>query len=341
MHAGGIPRIVNISIEEERELLSNLTFSNRQKLIESYIPLVKMIIKKYYVSYDKEELLSFGLEELIKCIDKFSESKQNSLYHYTFLRLKAKMLYYLKKETERKNNEEILSAEILSNQNLEEDFIVKDENDIRWKKVLEYLKTLREEDYKILYMYYNLGYTHEKIGELLNYKANTISYKRLRLISRIKVFLFKNGLFNEEDLNIDEKKMARRFKNPTYEEVMPSYMLKKEHPSNNILEKEKRLEELIKKDNLEDISKYLSDDEVNTIFKLLKSDTLRGVFGSLSIEDFFIICLKFGFINGRSYTSEEIANFLNINIEKVISLTKDVLINYKKVLACNGTIRTL
>lgn len=247
----------------------------------------------------------------------------------------------MKKETVRKSNEEFLSKETLSDQNLEEDFIVKNENDIRWNKISEYLKTISEEDYKILYMYYNLGYTHEKIGELLNYKTNTISSRRLRIISRIKVYLFKNGLFNEDDLTIDEKKMARRFKNPTYEEVMPSYMLKKEHPSNDILKKEKKLEELINKDNLDDISKYLSSDEINKIFMLLKSDTLRGIFGNLNIEDFFIICLRFGFINGKSYTSEEIALFLNIDIDKVTSLTKDVLINYKKVLASNEPSRTL
>ena len=341
MGSRGLPRIVSIPIEEERELLSNLTFSNRQKLIEGYIPLVKMLIEKYYADSDEEELLSFGLEELIKSIDSFSESRQNSLYCYTFLRLKKRMFYYLKKETTSKINEEVLNEEILSDQNLEEDFIEKDENDIRWKKILEYLKTISEEDYKILYMYYNLGYTHEKIGKLLNCKTNTISFRRLRLISRIRVYLFKNGLFNEDDLTIDEKKMARRFKSPTYEEVMPSYMLKKEHPSNGILEKEKRLEELIKKDNLDDINKYLSIDEINTIFMLLKSNTLRGIFGNLSIEDFFIICLRFGFINGKSYTSEEIALFLNIDIEKVISLTKDILINYKKLLASNETTRSL
>ncbi len=341
MSGRAIPRLVSISIEEERELLSNLTFSNRQKLIEGYIPLVKILIEKYYADSDEEELLSFGMEELIKCIDDFKNSGQDNLYCYTFLRIKKSMFSFLKKETVRKSNEEFLSKETLSDQNLEEDFIVKNENDIRWNKISEYLKTISEEDYKILYMYYNLGYTHEKIGELLNYKTNTISSRRLRIISRIKVYLFKNGLFNEDDLTIDEKKMARRFKSPTYEEVMPSYMLKKEHPSNGILEKEKRLEELINKDNLDDISKYLSSDEINKIFMLLKSDTLRGIFGNLNIEDFFIICLRFGFINGKSYTSEEIALFLNIDIDKVTSLTKDVLINYKKVLASNEPSRTL
>ena len=147
MGSKGLPRIVSIPIEEERALLSNLTFSNRQKLIEGYIPLVKMLIEKYYADNDEEELLSFGLEELIKSIDSFSKSKQNSLYCYTFLRLKKRMFYYLKKETTRKSNEEFLSEEILDNDYLED--IIEEYDDKRLiDSINEYLKMLNEEDFK-------------------------------------------------------------------------------------------------------------------------------------------------------------------------------------------------
>lgn len=96
MSGRAIPRLVSISIEEERELLSNLTFSNRQKLIEGYIPLVKILIEKYYADSDEEELLSFGMEELINCIDDFKNSGQDNLYCYTFLRIKKSMFSFLK-----------------------------------------------------------------------------------------------------------------------------------------------------------------------------------------------------------------------------------------------------
>ncbi len=190
-------------------------------------------------------------------------------------------------------------------------------------------------------MYYNLGYINARIAKLLDYKVNTISVRRLKIISRIRAYLYYKGMIDEGYLTNEEKEMAELYNRFTIAEVVSKYMLGEKHPGNEKLEKEKRLEELIKKDNLDDINKYLSSDEINTIFMLLKSNTLRGIFGNLSIEDFFIICLRFGFINGKSYTSEEIALFLNTDIEKVISLTKDILINYKKLLASNETTRSL
>ncbi len=106
-----------------------------------------MLIEKYYADNDEEELLSFGLEELIKSIDSFSKSRQNSLYCYTFLRLKKRMFYYLKKETTRKSNEEFLSEEILDNDYLED--IIDEYDDKRLiDSINEYLKMLNEEDFK-------------------------------------------------------------------------------------------------------------------------------------------------------------------------------------------------
>ena len=266
MHNGGIPRIVSISMEEERELLSNLTFSNRQKLIESYIPLVKMIIQKYYASYDEEELLSFGLERLVNCIDKFKYCKQNRLYHYTFASLKDGMLCYLKNESARKENLEVLSEDILDNQNLEQDFIAKETDKDNMKVIMEYLKTYHLEDYKILSMFYELEYDNEKIGKLLNYKDNTISARRARIISRIRLYLGSKGLLEEKYLTEDEKKRLETFK-PTFEEVMTEYMLHKDNPSNDLLEVEELLIEEIQEDDLKDITKYLDNTDLNFILK--------------------------------------------------------------------------
>lgn len=326
-----LKRNVNISREEEKEIFNNYTPSNREKIIESYIPLIKMIIKKKFANYPEEELLSFGLEKLVIYTDNFYNSKEEDFYWYIYKKIIRGINFYLKSKTQENEKTVELSKEILDN-NDPNDVIDKVYDSLSLNAIKEYISHLNDLDYKIYYMYYGLGYSTNKISKILKIKEHTLTVRRIKIINRIRVYLYKCGLIDEKDLTIDEKKMARIFKAPKYEEVMPSYMLSKKHPSNHIIEFKDYLKETIRNDNLDDISKYFSTNDLNNLFNILKSNTYRGVFGYLSTQDIFIICLKFGFVNGKYYTSENIALFLNIEIEKVNSLIRDVILNYKNLL---------
>ena len=50
---------------------------------------------------------------------------------------------------------------------------------------------------------------------------------------------------------------------------------------------------------------------------------------SLSAKDAVIISLKLGYVDGKYFSTEDIANFLQISNEEVIETTKNVLLAYK------------
>lgn len=74
----------------------------------------------------------------------------------------------------------------------------------------------------------------------------------------------------------------------------------------------------------------MSKEDYAKILELLSSPLFKQLMSTLSPKEAIIIGLKFGYLDGKFYTTEFVANLLGIDELEVIDLTKKVLSNYKE-----------
>lgn len=84
--------------------------------------------------------------------------------------------------------------------------------------------------------------------------------------------------------------------------------------------------EVLKKDKSNDITKS----ECEGILKLLRTPSFGQMLGVLSVKDAVIISLKLGYVDGKCFSTESIANFLEIGQEEVVETTKKILLLYRE-----------
>ncbi|MBQ3021384.1 MAG: sigma-70 family RNA polymerase sigma factor [Bacilli bacterium] len=72
----------------------------------------------------------------------------------------------------------------------------------------------------------------------------------------------------------------------------------------------------------------LKEDNIKTL-EALKSPIFKKLMKFLSIKEMIVISLKFGYANGKYYTTKEIANFLEMDETEVRTIIKKVLLDYK------------
>ena len=65
------------------------------------------------------------------------------------------------------------------------------------------------------------------------------------------------------------------------------------------------------------------------ILELLRTPSFGEMLSTLSVKEAIIISLKLGYVDGKYFSTESIANFLAIEENEVIETTKKVLLLYK------------
>lgn len=83
---------------------------------------------------------------------------------------------------------------------------------------------------------------------------------------------------------------------------------------------------VLKKDKSNDITKS----ECEGILKLLRTPSFGQMLGVLSVKEAVIISLKLGYVDGKCFSTESIANFLEIGQEEVVETTKKILLLYRE-----------
>ena len=73
----------------------------------------------------------------------------------------------------------------------------------------------------------------------------------------------------------------------------------------------------------------LNKEECLKLLDILKSPTFNEMLGTLSHKEAVIISLKLGYVDGKYFSNEAIANFLGIETIEVIETVKKVLLLYK------------
>jgi len=74
----------------------------------------------------------------------------------------------------------------------------------------------------------------------------------------------------------------------------------------------------------------ISKEDYIKMSKLLRTPTFTQMMGTLSVKESVIISLKLGYIDGKYFSTESIAQFLEIEETEVIETTKKILLVYKE-----------
>ena len=104
-----------------------------------------------------------------------------------------------------------------------------------------------------------------------------------------------------------------------------------EFQKNRITEPISHKKENISNDAIEQISdsESLTNEEYLSVLELLKTPSFYKLLENLSIKEAIIVSLKLGYVDGKYFSTESIANFLEIDELEVIDITKKVLLLYK------------
>ena len=73
----------------------------------------------------------------------------------------------------------------------------------------------------------------------------------------------------------------------------------------------------------------ISKDEYVKMLELIKTPSFAQMMTTLSVKDAVIISLRLGYIDGKYFSPESIANFLDIEPEEVYNRTTNILQLYK------------
>lgn len=298
----------------------------RRKAIEHNIRLVIYRVNKRFTNFpfDPEEMFAYGLIGLIKSVDSFDIDKNNQFATYATRCIDNEILMYARKE-----------SKYISELNLE-DILAKDEdgNEMKYEGVLEDRNVTFVEDYENQEEYNVLLHLVEKLNEkdkemLLSFIG--ICGRKRRTQKEIADELGISQSYVSRKLNriIDKLRNLYELHCNEHEEIQmkPPVEISKKRDNSADLKKNKTVEKVqkkheIKKEKLEEVdtSKMLGDPRFLDIIDLLDEKSRS------------IVLLNLGSGFERSFTAEEIAQFLGIETAEVTGITKNVFIEYKKCL---------
>ena len=81
---------------------------------------------------------------------------------------------------------------------------------------------------------------------------------------------------------------------------------------------------------IKDKNNNITKEDYKRMLELLKTPTFNQMLGTLTVKESVIISLRLGYIDGKYFSTESIAEFLGIEIQEVIEATKKVLLLYKE-----------
>ena len=86
--------------------------------------------------------------------------------------------------------------------------------------------------------------------------------------------------------------------------------------------------QLIKKEQTP--QKKVSKEDCARILEMLRTPSFGQMLGTLSVKEAVIVSLKLGYIDGKYFSTDAIAKFLDISEEEVLQTTRNVLLVYKE-----------
>ncbi|MDD6879334.1 MAG: sigma-70 family RNA polymerase sigma factor [bacterium] len=90
------------------------------------------------------------------------------------------------------------------------------------------------------------------------------------------------------------------------------------------------IENLEQKEQQEDDNKSITKEDCEKMLELLRTPSFNQIMKVLTVKESVIISLKLGYVDGKYFSTESIAEFLGIESQEVIDITKKVLLLYKE-----------
>ena len=202
------------------------------------------------------------------------------------------------------------------------------------KSFLKDVRREKEDDnmVKTIYEYFK-NYSKEEVDKVLS----TLSDESLELI-RIRygddlTVPVNNKLTEEQRKKFYGSVMAqikRLLENPDIKrrKVQKNEIEEKKIESTSIVENVQTKNNLVET-NEEHTSKITKDDYINMI-KLFKTSNFKQMMSNLGSKESIIISLRMGYIDGKYFSVDAIAEFLDIERDEVSKIIKEVLLNYKE-----------
>ena len=202
------------------------------------------------------------------------------------------------------------------------------------KSFLKDVRREKEDDnmVKTIYEYFK-NYSKEEVNKVLS----TLSEESLELI-RIRygddlTVPVNNKLTEEQRKKFYGSVMAqikRLLENPDIKrrKVQKNEIEEKKIESTSIVENVQTKNNLVET-NEEQTSEITKDDYINMI-KLFKTSNFKQMMSNLGSKESIIISLRMGYIDGKYFSVDAIAEFLDIERDEVSKIIKEVLLNYKE-----------
>lgn len=324
--------------EREREILMlRYGFNNGEPMT------LKQIGEKYNLSQERvrqieaEALMKIRRSKHTKTLAVYTQYPEKSLENIEEFRKKYRessktCKAYLKDDgrTMEKENDEMRKLQT----------IYQYFEDYTREQVNEMLSKLTEEEIALITLRYG--------EDLDNPVSRKLTKDQTNKFYKVLIPKMKKLLANSSG---DYKKRSRKPKvnNAQQSSVEPSivekpvqqHILPSEKPtSTELIQEKKEVIELIPKTEPKEestpvvktdkVSNDITKDDFTKMLELLRTPTFTQMMGVLTPKESIIISLKLGYVDGKYFSTESIAQFLEIEEKEVIETTKKVLLLYKE-----------
>ena len=326
----------------------------REKIIKHNIRLVINQVKKNFPNtpYERKELVSIGLIGLIKGVDTFDIEKKFAFSSYAIRCIDNEILMFLRKEKKYEKDESIYQTigvdkngkELTLEDTLKDDkdFVEEHTHNEMLLSIRQIVYLLEGRDKEIIMLRYGFiddkVYTQQEVANKLGISSSYISRLENKILKRISTELEDNEII--ETPNKRKKKQVQPEQGQsavviTNRTEALNESLKESIEDDTIISKtsseEKNMQNTTTYNSLESSPKNnISKDDYLKLLELLRTSFFSQMINVLSVKESVIISLKLGYIDGKYFTTESIAKFLEIEQDEVRETIEKVLLLYKE-----------
>ena len=345
MYLKEIGKISLLSLDEELELSKRIDEGDEEAkaiLAESNLRLVVSIAKRYVGrNLSFLDLIQEGNIGLMKAVDKFDSSKGYRFSTYAtwwirqgitraisnksrnvripvYLHRRINKFNKVAKELEMKYGREATIEEIANELKISVKYaqeIYQYKNDSISINLL--VGDDKDNELGNIISSKNIGPDEQAMTGLMKFQVKQLLEKcNLKPVEK-EVILLRFG-FNNTPMTLVEIGNIYNISGERVRQIESTSIVENVQTKNNLVET-----------NEEHTNKVTKDDYINMI-KLFKTSNFKQMISNLGSKESIIISLRMGYIDGKYFSVDAIAEFLDIERDEVSKIIKEVLLNYKE-----------